>query len=146
MASLRLTVTLWILLVATTTVVSAAPQGLDPNMIIFPDEINKLRDRLALEQCRQDPNCDASHTPDFNLGCNSGSSGAETILKNVVNLRTGVGSCNSMTGEVRWPATGECVKLLTQGPCPPGQWVKLALSTCKYSLHNYAFFNPRVAI
>lgn len=129
MASLRLTVTSWILLAAT---VSAAPQGLDPNMIIFPDEINTIRDRLALEQCRRDPNCAAPQNPDFNLSCSSGSGGAENMLRNVINLRSGVGTCNSMIGEVRWPATGECVKLLTQGPCPPGQWVKLTLSTCKY--------------
>ncbi|XP_063613761.1 uncharacterized protein LOC134786993 [Penaeus indicus] len=126
MASLRLTVTSWILLAATA---SAAPQGLDPNTIIFPDEINNIRNRLALEQCRQDPNCATPHHPDPNLGCSSGSGGAETMLRNVINLRRGVGTCNSMTREVRWPATGECVKLLTQGPCPPGQWVKLTLST-----------------
>ncbi|XP_063847093.1 uncharacterized protein LOC135092476 [Scylla paramamosain] len=36
-----------------------------------------------------------------------------------------------MAGKVIWPATGECVTLLTQGPCPHGQWVKLEKTTFK---------------
>lgn len=109
--------------------VSGAPNiKLDTTRIYLPHELDDLLQAAAQESCMRDPNCN----PNTFLGthqarCSLGA-GAEEMLSSMVNIRTdSVRRCNPFTGEVLWPATGECVTLLTQGPCPPGLWVKLTV-------------------
>lgn len=61
--------------------------------------------------------------------------GVPELMKDMVGVRIGgnVRDCNSLVGEVLWPETGECVTLLTQGPCQPGQWVKLGNQDREYT-------------
>ncbi|XP_050739941.1 uncharacterized protein LOC127010140 [Eriocheir sinensis] len=112
--------------------------GVRAQKIYFPTDIEKLRTDIAILKCLEDPNCLLpSHLVSGNR-CKGGGETKEMIdkLKNRINLTTrsgggggGGGVCSGVAGEVVWPATGECVELLTQGPCPPGQWVQLLKTT-----------------
>lgn len=90
-----------------------------------------------MRKCLKDPSC--TFPPNLKLGhrCKVGGRTkefAESIMQETkmrVTTRAGGaggGACNKMAGEVVWPSTGECVTLLTQGPCPRGEWVKLRKS------------------
>ncbi|XP_053633869.1 uncharacterized protein [Cherax quadricarinatus] len=102
------------------TVVMATPQGIDPHRIYTPDDLEELNAAIAYEKCLETPGCNPNRPQERGTRrCQLGS-GVNTILKDVMNMQ-----CNPFAGEVLWPPTGSCVRLLTQGPCPRGQWVKL---------------------
>lgn len=118
----------YIILIALVTIASPMPQGIDPGRIYTPDDLNELRAAIAYEECLRTPGCNPN--PQSTVRCKLGS-GADAMVKDMVDVRTNMG-CNPMAGQVLWPTTGQCVQLLTQGPCPPGHWVKLSQIKCKY--------------
>ncbi|KAK4300975.1 hypothetical protein Pmani_026847 [Petrolisthes manimaculis] len=107
--------------------VVAAPQEirLDPTRIYTPGDLKELQIAIAYEKCLNTPGCDTS-VRSGNAMCQEGG-GVDVLMRDKVGVRTGGAQpdCNSLVGEVLWPETGQCVTLLTQGPCQPGQWVKL---------------------
>lgn len=118
-------VVLVVFLVLTTVI--AAPQSLDPDKIYTPDDIEELNRAIAHEKCLRTPGCKPNILQqDDNARCKLGA-GVDTMLKD---MRVTV-HCNPLASEVVWPSTGQCVRLLTQGPCPRGQWVKLTTSEFK---------------
>ncbi|XP_068223582.1 uncharacterized protein [Palaemon carinicauda] len=110
--------------------VSAAPNlELDTTRIYFPHELEDLLRATALQNCMKDPNCNPNvpvGTIEARCSLRAGIDNVPSVSSERISLRTGSpGECNPFTGEVLWPATGECVTLLTQGPCPPEHWVKM---------------------
>lgn len=120
------------LLTSTSRGVSAAPTfKVDPTRIYTPDQIDELREAIAYQNCERDPGCN----PNLFFGnsdakCSIGA-GVDGMLIDMADVRSSGRKCNPFTGEVIWPDTGECVTLLTQGPCPIGSWIKLTLPELK---------------
>lgn len=115
-----------VFLILATVVTTARPYPqaiLDTDRIYTLDDLNELRRAIAHEECLRTPGCDPYPQP--HAQCQLGS-GAVTMLRDLVSTRNNIRGCNSMAGRVLWPATNECVELLTQGPCPPGHWVQLS--------------------
>lgn len=113
--------------------VLAAPQEftIDTDRIYTPDDLRELQIAIAYEKCVNTPGCDTSIYSYVHeqAQCQEGA-GVDSLMTDVIGVRSGVGGgCNPLVGDVLWPSTGQCVTLLSQGPCPQGQWVKLDSQT-----------------
>ncbi|KAG7170029.1 uncharacterized protein LOC121864954 [Homarus americanus] len=109
-------------IVAITLTVRALPQvDIDPVKIYFPKDIDELKEAIK-------NHCQNNGCPDNNNNRPSNCQvvpGADTVLRDIVDVRTRSRRCNSLAGQVWWEDIKDCIQLLSQGPCAQGYWVVL---------------------